>query len=89
MWFILAIVSLPLDYVNSEPVFIWNRPVFETSAECITWVNENQAQVVTDLINAYPKAKGHKGIFCAPKESLMQMYEDGILTPNPKGSTML
>lgn len=89
MWFILAIVSLPIDYVNSESVFIWNRPIFETSTECVAWVNENTEQVVSDLLNAYPNAKGHKGIFCAPEDGIMQMYEDGVLTPNPKGGTML
>jgi hypothetical protein len=89
MWFILAIVALQVDYVNQEAIFIWHNPVFQTSEQCSAWVNENPGRIVTDLIDAYPNAKGHKGIFCAPEDSIQQMYEDGVLTPNPRGGTML
>ena len=89
MWLILVMVALPNpQWDGNEPVFIFQEPNFEQSAECVDWVRDNPDYIARHTLNTYPDALGHKGIFCASAESLNQMYEDGVLMRDQEGTRL-
>lgn len=84
MWYLLVMLALPIQQDDSYPVFIFNTG-FETSSECVQWSNENTQLIAYTLIREYPEATGHNGIYCAPGDSINQMYEDGVLSREIEG----
>jgi len=87
MWYLLVMVALPIQEVDRYPVFMFNES-FETSAECIQWSNDNVQLIAYTLMQEYPKATGHDGIYCAPEDTLTQMYEDGFLWKEQQGLSL-
>lgn len=72
-WFLMAIMSI--THLGGEiDTFIWTKPTFKSSEECIQWVKDNNQPIYFTLKEKFPNDKLDK-LFCVQEDKLKRFLE--------------
>ncbi|MAS63612.1 MAG: hypothetical protein CL815_00095 [Coraliomargarita sp.] len=82
-WFIVAIMAM-VHTNGDKDLFVFTDPYFETSQECISYVQENQNAVMLRLAREFPNNNLDK-IMCVPEENVEKIMES--TRPIPEAQT--
>ena len=73
-WFLVAIMTV-LYNGDEKDVYIWSDPHFESSAQCLEFVQQNRSEVSSHLRREFPGDTVSR-LLCVEEEKLKQFLTD-------------
>tara|TARA_B100000035_G_scaffold311305_1_gene320632 strand:- start:374 stop:634 length:261 start_codon:yes stop_codon:yes gene_type:complete len=72
-WFLVAIMMTVYDG-GKKDIYVWHNPSFESSQQCLDFVEDNQQGVFTHLRKQFPDDKLEK-LICVPEDKLRNFLD--------------
>lgn len=73
-WFLMAIMSLTYDGGLYKDVYIWQNPNFESSEQCLEYVQNNKEMIHVHAMSVFPGDKIDR-LLCVHKDKLAEFLE--------------
>jgi len=72
-WFLVAIMMTVYDG-GKKDIYVWHNPSFESSQNCLEFVENNPQGISNHLIKQFPGDKLEK-LICVPEDKLMNFLQ--------------
>jgi hypothetical protein len=80
-WLLVAIMSM-VHVPTGQDIYVFTKPVFESSQECVEYVQENPRALMFKLQMEFPKDKVDK-LLCVEKQKVEEILQKSVELDTP------